>query len=143
MNTSGISSFLVNYTGTGNEGVNTNPRWHGAAERPHTPPLSKEVCLAGGHSDFTFTSIEESPEECGTPFYISSEQALWFVDEANSDEMHTSFNHGGLQCTCDTCQYLVNLLHQSHVPHQSGWVGMFLSHIEPRYHDWQEVVLSQ
>ena len=71
-------------------------------ERPHTPPLLKEVCLAGGHIDFTSTSIKESPEECGTPFNLSSKQAMWFVDEANSDVMHTSFNHGG---------YNVHLIH--------------------------------
>ena len=102
MNTNSISSFLVNYTRTGNEGVNTNLRWHWATERLHTPPLLKEVCLAGGHIDFTFTSIEESTEECGTPFDIPSKQAMWFVDEANSNVMHTSFNHGG---------YNVHLIH--------------------------------
>ena len=102
MNTNSISSFLVNYTWTGNEGVNTNPRWHGAAEGPHTPPILKEVCLAGGHINFALTSIEESPEECGTPFDIPSKQAMWSVDEANSDVMHTSINHGG---------YKVHLIH--------------------------------
>ena len=48
-----------------------------------------------GHIDFIFTSIEESPEECGTPFDIPSKQAMWFVDEVNSDAMHTSLNHRG------------------------------------------------
>ena len=57
----------------------------------------------------------------------------------------------GLQCTFGTCQYLVNLWHQSHTHHQPGVIRMFLSHIEPRkclilgggsadnprYHDWQ------
>ena len=95
MNTNGISSFLVNYTRTRNDGVNTNPRWYGVAEMPHIPPLSKEVCLAGGHIDFAFTSIKEIPEECGIPFGIPSKQAMWFVDETNSNVMHTSFNHGG------------------------------------------------
>ena len=87
MNTNGISSLLVNHAWTGNEGVNTDPGWHGVAERPHTPPL----------------------------------------------------------------------LHRSHTLHQSGGIGMFLSHIEPekcsipegdnasnpRYHDEWEVVLLQ
>ena len=155
MDTNGISSFLVNHTWTGNEGVNTNSGWHGATERPHTPPLLKEVCLAGGHIDFTFTSIEESTEECGTSFDIPSKQAMLFVDEANSDVMHTSFNHGGNNI--HACQYLVNLVHRSHTLHQSGGIGMFLSHIKPekylipqgdnasnpRRHDGQEVVLSQ
>ena len=84
------------------EGVDANPRWHGVTERPHTPPLLKEVCLAGGNIDFTFTSIKESPEECGTPFDVPSKQAMWFVDEANPNMMHTSFNHGG---------YNVHLIH--------------------------------
>ena len=95
MNTNSISSFLVNHAWTGNEGIDTNQGLHGATERPHTPPLSKEVCLAGGHINFTFTSIKESPEECGTSFDIPSKQAMWFVDEANSNVMYTSFNHGG------------------------------------------------
>ena len=102
MNTNSISSFLVNYTGTGNEGVDTNPRQHGVTERLHTPPLLKEVSLAGGHINLTFTSIKESPEECGTPFNVPCKQAMWFVDETNSDVMHTSFNHGG---------YDVHLIH--------------------------------
>ena len=102
MNTNGIKSFLVDYTRTGNEGVDTNPRWHGVTERPHTPPLAKEVCLAGVHIVFTFTSVKESPQEYGIPFDIPCKQAMWFVDEANSDIMHTSFNHGG---------YSVHLIH--------------------------------
>ena len=77
MNTNGISFFLVDNTWTGNEGVNTNPRWHGATERPHTPPLVKEVCLPGGHINFTFTSVEESPQEYGTPFDVPCKQAMW------------------------------------------------------------------
>ena len=80
MNSSGISSFLVNHAWTRDEGVNTDPGQHGVTERSHTPPLLKEVCLAGGHIDFTFTLIEESPEKCGTSFDVSSKQAMWFVD---------------------------------------------------------------
>ena len=95
MNTNGISSFLVNHAWTGNEGVDTDPGWHGGTERPYTPPLLKEVCLVGGHIDFTFTFIKESPEECGTSFVIPSKQAMWFVDKANPDIMHTSFNQRG------------------------------------------------
>ena len=72
MNTNGISSFLIGHTWTGDDGVYTDARWHQVTERSHTPPLSKKVCLAGGHIDFTLTSIEESPEECGTFFDISS-----------------------------------------------------------------------
>ena len=102
MNTNGISSFLVNYTWAGNDGANTNPRWHGVTERPHTPPLVKEVCLAGGHINLTFTSVEESPHECGTPFDIPCKQAMWFVDKANFDVRHTYFDHGG---------YNVHLVH--------------------------------
>ena len=55
-------------------------------------PLAKEVCLTGGHINFTFTSIKESPEECGTSFNDPSKQAIWFVDEASSDVKHTFFN---------------------------------------------------
>ena len=60
------------------------------------------LCQAGGHINFTFTSVKESPQKCGTPFDISCKQAMWFVDEANSDVMHTSFNHRG---------YNVHLIH--------------------------------
>ena len=97
-----VSALSLSTTPGWNEGVNTNPRWHGVAERLHTSPLLKEVCLAKGHIDFAFTSIKESPEECGTPFDIPSKQAMWFVDEANSNVMHTSFNYGG---------YNVHLIH--------------------------------
>ena len=56
-------------------------------QRSHTPPLLKEVCLTMGHINFTFTSIEESPEKCGTSFDVPSKQAMWFVDEANSSSL--------------------------------------------------------
>ena len=84
MDTNSISSFFVNYTWTGNDGVDPDPRWHRVTERSHTPPLLKEVCLTEGHINFTFTSIEESPEKCGTSFDVPSKQAMWFVDKANS-----------------------------------------------------------
>ena len=94
MDTNSINSFFVNYTWVGNNGVDTDPSWHRATERSHTPPLSKEVCLTGSYIDLTFTSIEESPEKCGTSFDIPSKQAMWFVDEANSNISHTCFDHG-------------------------------------------------
>ena len=102
MDTNSISSFFVNYTWTGNDGVNTDPRWHRVTERSHAPLLLKEVCLTGSHIDFTFTSIKESPEKCGASFNVPSKQAMWFVDEANSDVSQTCFDHGG---------YNVHLVH--------------------------------
>ena len=102
MDTNSISSFFVNDTWTVNDGVNTDPSWHRVTERSHAPPLSKEVCLTKSHIDLTFTSIEESPEKCGASFDIPSKQAMWFVDEANSDVSHTCFDHGG---------YNVHLVH--------------------------------
>ena len=42
LNTNGISSLLVNHAWTGDEGVDTDPGWHGVTERSHTPPLSEE-----------------------------------------------------------------------------------------------------
>ena len=81
---------------------------------------------------------------------------MWFVHEANSDVMHTCFNHGGDD---------VHLLHvmpgkpsvlKPYSSSVSG-MGMFLSHIKPEkhlipegdnasnpgYHDGWEVVLFQ
>ena len=101
MDTNGISSF-VNYTWAGNDGVDTDPSWHGATERSHTPPFSKEVHLTRSHIDLTFTSIEESPEKCGTSFDIPSKQAMGFVDKANFNISHPCFDHGG---------YNVHLVH--------------------------------
>ena len=95
MDTNSISSFFVNYTWAGNDGVNTDPSWHKVTERSHTPPLLKEVHLTRSHIDLTFTSIKESPEKCGASFDVPSKQAIWFVDEANSDVSHTCFDHGG------------------------------------------------
>ena len=86
--TNSISSFFVDYTRARNDGVNTDPSWHGVTERTHTLPLSKEICLTRSHIDLTFTSIKESPEKCGTSFDISSKQAMGFVDEANSGISH-------------------------------------------------------
>ena len=94
MDTNSISSFFVNYTWTGNDGVNTDPSWHRVRERSHTSPLSKEVCLTRGHINFTFTSIKESPEKCGASFDVPSKQAMRFVDEANSDISHTCLTMG-------------------------------------------------
>ena len=70
MNTNCISSLFINHTWAWDMGVNTDPGWQGVTKRSHSPPLSKEVCLAGGHIDFTFTLIKESPEECGTLFNV-------------------------------------------------------------------------
>ena len=95
MDTNSISSFFVNYTWAGNDAVDTDPSWHWATERSHTPPLLKEVCLTRSHIDLTFTSIEESPEKSGASFDVPSDQARWFVDEANSDVSHNCFDHGG------------------------------------------------
>ena len=94
MDSNSVSSFFVNYTWAGNDGVNTDPSWHKAMERSHTPPLLKEICLTRSHIDFTFTSIEERPEKCGTSFNIPSEQSMWFVDEANSSVSHTCLTMG-------------------------------------------------
>ena len=102
MNTNSISSFFVDYTWARNDGVDTDPSWHGATERTHTPPISKEICLTRSHIDLTFASIKESPEKCGTSFDISSNQAMRFVDKANSNVSHPSFDHGS---------YNVHLVH--------------------------------
>ena len=152
MDTNSISSFFVDHTWARNDGVNTDPSWHRVTERTDTPPLLKEVHLTGSHIDLTFTSIKESPEECGTSLNISSKQALRFVDEANSDVSHPCFDHRSYNVyTSGTCQYLVSQGHRSHTHHQSGVIRMFLSHSKPRkhsilregsadnlrYHDWQ------
>ena len=90
--------------GQGMMGVNTDPSWHKATKRSHTPPLLKEVHLTRSHINFAFTSIEESAEKCGAPFDIPSKEAMWFVDEANSHISHTCFDHGG---------YNVHLVHDT------------------------------
>ena len=72
MDTNCASIFFVNHTWAWNDGVNTYPSWHGVTERTDTPPLSKEVCLTGSHVNLTFTSIEVSPEKCGTFLDASS-----------------------------------------------------------------------
>ena len=93
MDTNNISSFFVDYTCARNDQVDTDPSWHGATERTHTPPLSKEICLTRSNINLTFTSIEESPEKCGASFDISSKQAMRFVGEANSNVCHSCFDH--------------------------------------------------
>ena len=77
----------------------------GDREDPH-PPLLKEVCLTESHIDLTFTSIEESPEECGTSLDVSSKQAMRFVDEPNSNLSHPCFDHGS---------------HNVHLVHVNTW----------------------
>ena len=79
--TNSISSF-VDHTWARNDGVNTDPSWHGVTEMTDMPPLSKEVHLTGSHIDLTFTSIKESSEKCGTSLDVSSKQAMRFVDKA-------------------------------------------------------------
>ena len=97
-----VSTFFVDHTWARSFGVNTYPCWHGATERTHTSPLSKEVGLTGSNVDLTFTPIEESPEKCGTPLNSSSREAMGFVDEANPKVSHSSLDHGS---------YNVHLVH--------------------------------
>ena len=46
------------------------------------------------HIDLIFTSIKESREKCGASFDIPIKEAMWFVDQANSDVGRTCFDHG-------------------------------------------------